>query len=137
MHLLIFCLVTLVLPMLTIELSKLRFHAHHGLYEEEKILGGIFEVNVSVVHLPKQYPVLHMEETIDYMAVYNLVKERMNRPTPLLETVATKMAGEILRKFSQAEKVTVSITKVNPAIIAFEGSVGVNCILKRSDALKG
>ncbi|HRI21581.1 MAG TPA: dihydroneopterin aldolase [Panacibacter sp.] len=129
-------MVTLVLPMLTIELSKLRFHAYHGLYEEEKIMGGIFEVNVSVIHHPEETPVLHIEETIDYIAVYNIVKERMNKPTALLETIATKMAGEILRKFSQAEEVSVTITKINPPIIAFEGSVGVKCVLRKSEELK-
>ena len=55
----------------------------------------------------------------------------MEQPTPLLETIATTIADEIFRKFSQAEEVTVAITKLNPPIIAFEGSVGVKCVLRR------
>lgn len=118
--------------MLTIELSKLRFHAFHGLYHEEKKLGGDFEVNLSVQHQPAKLPVMHLDETIDYMAVYRVVKEIMLRPEPLLETVVTMIAEEILRKFSHAEEVTVSITKLNPPIIAFEGTVGVKYILRRN-----
>ena len=102
--------------MLTIELSKLLFHAHHGLYKEEKKLGGAFEVNVTVLHLPVKYPVLHIEETIDYVAVYNIVQQKMEQATPLLETVITAIADEIMRQFAQAVEVSVSITKLNPPI---------------------
>ena len=34
--------------MLTIQLNNLIFHAYHGLYEEEKIIGNDFEVNLEV-----------------------------------------------------------------------------------------
>ena len=46
--------------MFTIELSKLRFHAYHGLYHEEKKLGGDFEVNVTV---GGSYSILLLKET--------------------------------------------------------------------------
>src|SRR5215471_8531397 len=104
--------------MLTIELSGLRFHAYHGLYHEEKKLGGDFEVNVTVIHQPLKIPILHINETIDYTAVYTLVKEIMQHAQPLLETVATKIAAEILTRFSHAEEVFVSITKLNPPIVS-------------------
>jgi|SRR6476661_295175 7,8-dihydroneopterin aldolase/epimerase/oxygenase len=119
--------------MLTIELSKLRFHAYHGLYHEEKKLGGDFEVNVTVIHEPAKIPVVHINETIDYMIVYNLVKEIMQHPQPLLETVATVIASEILKRFSHAQEVIVSVTKLNPPIISFEGMVGVKYAVKRKD----
>ena len=122
--------------MLTIELSKLRFHAYHGLYHEEKKLGGDFEVNVTVIHQPVKIPVLHINETIDYTAVYNLVKEIMQRAQPLLETVATMIAAEILKRFSHAEEAIVSITKLNPPMLAFEGRVGVKYVLTREQHQK-
>src|SRR5205823_2131363 len=121
--------------MLTIELSKLRFHAYHGLYHEEKKLGGDFEVNVTVIHQPVKIPVLHIYETIDYSAVYNVIKEMMEQAQPLLETVATNIASEILRKFSHAEEVIISITKLNPPIIGFEGLVTVKYVLKREQVV--
>ena len=117
--------------MLTIELSNLRFHAYHGFYKEEKVLGGDFEVNVSVLHQPKKIPVLHINETIDYAAIYDVIKEVMQKSEPLLETVATIIAAEILRKFSLAEEVNVTVTKVNPPVIGYEGNVKVKCLLRR------
>jgi dihydroneopterin aldolase len=55
----------------------------------------------------------------------------MQKPEPLLETVASIIASEILRKFSHAEEVSVSVTKLNPPIIAFQGKVGVKCVLRK------
>ncbi len=119
--------------MLTIELTHLMFDGHHGFYEEEKILGGTFEVNAVVQHQSHEMPVRHMHDTIDYTAVYDIIKKRMEKPALLLETLATAMAQEILTKFSQAEQVSINIKKINPPIIAFRGVVGVTCVLNRSE----
>ncbi len=121
--------------MLTIELTQLIFHGYHGLYEDEKTAGGEFEVNVSIDHHPGKIPVTNLEQTIDYSAVYELIKQSMQRRTYLLETIATKLAQEILLKFSQAEEVRVSIKKAHPPIKAFEGQVAVIFCLKRSELI--
>src|SRR5271170_7761132 len=99
--------------MLTIELSNLRFHAYHGYYSEEKTLGGEYEVNVTVWHNPSGIPVLHIDDTIDYTLLFGMIREIMDKPKPLLETIASTIASEILHTFSQAEEVMVSITKLN------------------------
>lgn len=118
--------------MLSIHLHNLQFFAHHGLYEEEKVLGNLFELNVSVTHSPRRLPVHRLEDTIDYVAVYELIRKRMAVPTPLLETLATELAQEILAKFSLAEEVFLSIRKLHPPVTGMEGSVGVSFTLKRS-----
>ena len=119
--------------MLTIELRRLHFHAFHGLYKEEKKIGGDYEVNVTVRHRPAKLPIVHIDETIDYSVVYNLIADIMRMPEPLLETVTILIANQILRKFSHAEEVFVSVTKLNPPIIAFQGSVGVQYTMKREE----
>ncbi|MGI8950830.1 MAG: dihydroneopterin aldolase [Chitinophagaceae bacterium] len=118
--------------MFSIELSQLRFYAYHGLYEEERILGSEFEVSVTVIHHPQIFPVQHLEDTIDYTAIYQLVKEQMLQPNPLLETLATTIVQEIFIKFLQAEEIKISIKKIHPSIISFEGSVGVSFEMKRN-----
>jgi 7,8-dihydroneopterin aldolase/epimerase/oxygenase len=118
--------------MLILDLSNLRFYAHHGLYKEEKILGGEFEVNITIWHKEKSMPVMHIDDAIDYTKIYSLIKERMQNPTPLLETLVTTITQEILTKFSMAEEVKISITKIHPPIIAFGGSVSVSYHLKRN-----
>ena len=116
--------------MLKIELHNLWFHAHHGLYEEEKVLGGDFNIDIELLYLPKATP-RHIYETIDYTAVYNLIKTHMAKPEPLLETLAINICNDILKKFSLAEEVKVSIKKTNPPIIGFTGNVSVSNIAKR------
>ena len=118
--------------MISIELNNLSFHAFHGLYREEQKIGGEFTVNVSVMVQPVQLPVTDFKQSIDYTQVYQLVCAHMQQPQLLLETVSTGIAIGILRKFSQATEVKVSISKLNPPIIAFRGSVGVQCTINRS-----
>ncbi len=119
--------------MLTIELTQLIFDGHHGFYEEEKVLGGTFEVNAIVRHDAHEIPVRHINDTIDYTVVFQIIKNTMEKPALLLETLATTIAQEILLKFSQAQQVSINIKKINPPIIAFRGIVGVTCVLNRNE----
>jgi dihydroneopterin aldolase len=119
--------------MITIELTKLIFNARHGYFDDEKILGGTFEVNAVIRHKLYEMPLKHLHDTIDYTAVYEIIRLRMEKPAALLETLASAIAGEILTKFSQAEEVSINIKKINPPIIAFQGSVAVTCSLKREE----
>ncbi|HNP24115.1 MAG TPA: dihydroneopterin aldolase [Panacibacter sp.] len=119
--------------MLTVELNELRFFAHHGLYSEEKKIGGEFLVDVFVAAKQVSFPVKDINETIDYSAIYQLIQNIMQEPEPLLETVAGKIVQAIFNKFSHADTVTTTIKKVNPPIIAFEGNVSVKLSLNRSE----
>lgn len=118
--------------MLTIEINNLKFHGYHGFYSEEKILGNDFELSVHVFYRPHVVPVTSIHDTIDYTDLYDLIKSRMNTPFELLETLVSKMAHEIIEKFELAEKVIISIRKINPPIRSFEGNVGIKYELKRS-----
>src|SRR5215831_8444059 len=111
------------LPMLKLELSNLLFHGFHGIHEEESKTGGDFEVDLNVYFEPRAIPVRHLDETIDYTLLYQVVKQRMERPTPLLETLATEIAQEILSAYSKADEVYVKIKKLNPPIPFFNGNV--------------
>ncbi len=119
--------------MLSIHLHNINIFAHHGIYEEEKLLGNEFELNITIKHSPQRLPVKHLSDTVDYIAVYELVKQRMAIPTALLETVATEIASGILAKFLLAEEVSVAIRKKYPPVSGLYGSVGVSFELKRKD----
>ena len=117
--------------MMTINLHKLRFHAFDGIYAEEKVLGGEFEVNMSVRFIPDVLPVTDLNKTVNYAVLYELVKTSMEQPCPILETFVTKLAGNVLAQFSIVEEVEISILKLRPPVINFEGSVGVSFKLHR------
>ncbi len=116
---------------MTISLQQLRFHAFHGIYAEEKVLGGEFIVDLSVQYTPATLPVTDLSETVNYAVLYELVKKEMEQPCPILETFVTKLAGDILAQFSIVEGVEISIVKLRPPVISFEGSVGVSFKLNR------
>ena len=111
--------------MLKIELSALKFFCYHGLYEEERLTGGEYQVDASILYTPKNVPISYINETVDYTAIYKLIQHRMQIATPLLETIVTDIASEILSTYSLVEEVIIKVTKINPSLAAFEGTVGV------------
>ena len=118
--------------MLKIELSNLQFHGFHGVYEEENKAGGDYEVELTVYLEPRKIPDRHLDETIDYTRLYQVVKQHMEQPTPLLETLTTEIAQEILSTYQKAEEVCVKIKKLNPPIPFFNGHVSAEYSLKRA-----
>ena len=116
--------------MLKIELSAIQFHSFHGVLEEERNTGGNFEVNLIVYFEPTSIPVLHIHETIDYIKLYEIVKLHMDKPTPLLETLATVIVQDVFNTFHGIKKVMFAIKKLNPPIPFFNGSVSVEYTMK-------
>ena len=111
--------------MFTINLHNLTFHAYHGVYEEERILGNDFEVNVSV-SFEADEPVTSLQHTINYVSIYKIVKQRMDVPLPLLETLAQELTQEIYDFDNRIKTISVSVEKKNPPISNMEGSVSVH-----------
>jgi dihydroneopterin aldolase len=54
--------------------------------------------------------------TVNYEALFRIVKEEMEQPSKLLETVAEKIANDVLTKFETALSVDLKISKLNPPI---------------------
>ena len=108
-----------------ISLNKLLFVGYHGLYPEEKKLGNNYAVEVDIDFNPKQAIIDQLDQTIDYVHVYGIVKKWMEIPTPLLETLVGKIADDILSSQILANKVFVKITKLHLPISSFEGNVSV------------
>ena len=108
-----------------ISLNKLLFVGYHGLYPEEKKLGNNYSVEIDIDFNPKQAIIDQLDQTIDYVHVYAIVKKWMEIPTPLLETLVGKIADDILSSQILANKVFVKITKLHLPISSFEGNVSV------------
>ncbi len=111
--------------MFTIQLNNLKFFAHHGVHEEEKVLGGEFEVN-ALIEFAADGKITKLNETIDYSKIFELIKQRMQQPTALLETVAQDLVYDIYKTNNGITSVDINIKKLNPPISNFQGSVGVS-----------
>jgi len=111
--------------MLTIHLSNLKFYGYHGLYPQEKKVGGEFLVQADVEITEPAGIITSLEESVSYVAVYDIIKRRMQIPTPLLETIAMELADEILA-IPLVKKVSLRIIKMAAPVINFEGQLGVS-----------
>jgi dihydroneopterin aldolase len=98
-------------------LEGLEFHAYHGVYPQERSSGNKFEVDV-VVDTQFSDAAFHddLGGTINYEDLYSLIREVMEQPAKLLETVGHSIAEKTLKKFSTAQRVEVRISKFNPPI---------------------
>lgn len=110
---------------ITIELKSVLFFAFHGLHEEEGKTGNEYEVDLSVRFISDGKMVTKIDETIDYVKLFEIVKQEMEQPRKLLETVAISITEKIQEHFSEVREVQVRINKKNPPIVNFSGSVAV------------
>ena len=100
-----------------ISLEGLEFHAYHGVYPHERSSGNKFEVDIVVeTEFLEAAFQDDLSGTINYEGLYALVKNEMNKPSKLLETVGHAIAEKILKSFESAISVEVKISKFNPPI---------------------
>jgi dihydroneopterin aldolase len=117
----------------TIQLTNLRFTAAHGLFTEEAQVKNDFEVNISLTVKAPEQKVTTIEETINYVDAYSIVKDIFSVPCHLLETLSMDIAESLKRQFPALRKVSVQIIKVTPPITSFIGSVSVTYSKKYKD----
>lgn len=98
-----------------ITLDHIKFHAHHGVMEQERRIGNDFEVTLQL-----QYPFLKATEsddladTINYAEVYDIVAAEMAVPSRLLEHVAGRIVRSLRTRFPLIEGGTVTVAKLTP-----------------------
>lgn len=110
---------------LTIQLQNVRFYAAHGLYAEEAEIGNEFDVDVFITYKAPKEVVGTIEQTVDYVKVYQLIEEIMKQQQGLLETCAMLIVSRIQQQFPFVKKVAITIRKVHAPITNFAGTVGV------------
>jgi 7,8-dihydroneopterin aldolase/epimerase/oxygenase len=100
-----------------IALLGMDFHAHHGYYEEERITGNLFTVDVIIkTNFSKAAAQDTLTDTINYEEVYALIKIEMSQPSALLEHVAERIVSGLLNRFSAAQWVKIRVAKHHPPI---------------------
>lgn len=111
---------------ITIQLEKLRFFAFHGLYNEEKQGGNEFEMDLYLSFRQDDGIITRLDQTLNYAAVYQLLKEEMQRPRELLETFLTEL-GEILKeRYPRITYIKATLYKLTVPVENFIGKIGVS-----------
>ncbi|MCI0751713.1 MAG: dihydroneopterin aldolase [Flammeovirgaceae bacterium] len=100
-----------------IALEGLEFHAFHGVYPHERESGNYFEVDISVdAEVKNASSTDSLETTVNYEDLFRIVKNVMDSPSKLLETVGEKAIEQIFRELPTVQKVELRISKLNPPI---------------------
>lgn len=115
-----------------IQLRNLRFHAHHGVLEQERLTGGDFIVSVRVAYpLGQAAQSDHVEDTLNYAELFEIINKEMQTPSSLLEHVAGRIGESIFAHFHQATSVQLTIVKKNPPMGADCDGAAVEFIFER------
>lgn len=109
-----------------ISLRNVRFHAFHGVMPQERKVGADFLVNLRVGYpLEQAMQSDEVGDTLNYAALYEVVKAEMMQPSNLLEHVAGRIAEAIVKHFSQVTSIDLELTKQNPPMGADCDGAGV------------
>ncbi|WP_323787468.1 dihydroneopterin aldolase [Psychroserpens sp.] len=100
-----------------IKVENIRVYAFHGCLKEETKIGSDYRVDLEIkANLKTSSESDELADTVDYVLLNKIVKEEMQLPSKLLETVAKRILKRIFIEDSLVKKATVSVSKLNPPI---------------------
>ncbi len=100
-----------------ISIEGMEFFAYHGCFKEEQIIGTKFiidlflDVDTAVAEVSD-----NLKDTVNYQAVYLVVKEEMKQSSKLLEHVGRRILVSVIKEFSNVKSAKVKIKKINPPL---------------------
>ncbi|MBN2814092.1 MAG: dihydroneopterin aldolase [Bacteroidales bacterium] len=98
-------------------LENMAFYAYHGHFAEEQRIGGRFRVDMDIeTDFSKAAATDDLNDAVDYSRIYELVKAEMEIPSKLLEHLARRIADTTCSFSEKITRVTVTVSKLNPAI---------------------
>jgi dihydroneopterin aldolase len=108
-------------------ITGMEFFAFHGHYEEEKLAGNKFVVDLTLwCNTRKAEQSDNLEDALNYQSVYISVKEVIsNTKVNLLEHLAAKILDTLFSEFDNLRKAEVYLKKVNPPMGGQIKDVGV------------
>ena len=101
----------------TIDLQGMEFHAFHGCYDLEQRVGNRFEVTLSITtELGGIAAHDAVEEAVNYLTVYEIVRERMAVTQRTIERVATNIIEALHARFPAVRHVRCTVAKLAPPL---------------------
>lgn len=107
---------------LTVAIDSQRVHARHGMFPQERKVGNMFEVSVSVWYEVADDTVERVMEdiasTVNYAELAAIVTDVMAHPRSLLESVAVALRKAIIARWPDVCGGSLTIVKVTPPVSA-------------------
>lgn len=100
-----------------IGLEGMEFYAYHGVYEEERKIGGKYIVDV-LIYTNAENALLHddLNSTINYEQIYKAVEISMQQSAKLIEHLAYNIINEIRLFVKQEDRIKLKIKKMHPPL---------------------
>jgi dihydroneopterin aldolase len=98
-----------------LELKEMIFHAYHGVLEQERKVGNTYVIDLKIYFDLEQ--AMHSDDladTVNYVSIYEIVKQEMLLPSNLIEHVAGRIIKHIRIDFPQIKNIEIRLAKKNP-----------------------
>ena len=98
-----------------IELRDIHLFAHHGVMEQERLIGAEFTVDIVLTMSDWNCAESDsIDATVSYADVYDIIKEEMKKPSNLLENVCSRIMEAIIDRFDKVTEVEITLYKDTP-----------------------
>ncbi|MCD8262302.1 MAG: dihydroneopterin aldolase [Bacteroides sp.] len=117
-----------------IVLNQVKFHAYHGVGEQERVVWNEFTIDLKLqAGFSRALLTDRVEDTVSYAGIYQVLKEEMATPSRLLEHVCGRILRRFFTEFPAVSRITIRLTKRNPPMGADLYSAGVEITLSREE----
>ena len=98
-----------------IRIEQMEFYSYHGHYEEERIVGNRFLVDLTMeTDCGAAADSDRLQDALDYQKAYELVRDEMKEKSFLLENIARRILDTLFKNFDSLERAEVKVSKLNP-----------------------
>ncbi|MEY3244972.1 MAG: hypothetical protein RL253_110 [Bacteroidota bacterium] len=105
-------------------LKDLYLFGYHGVHPLEKKVGTPFTMNITI-ELAVSQNIISIDDTLDYVRVYETVKREFNLVEDLLEVLLERIISSIQQLSKHITNIDITLEKLNAPIPGFKGRVGV------------
>ncbi len=101
--------------MCIIEIEEMEFYAYHGHYEEERIVGNRFLLDLRIeTECNSAAYSDNIRDALNYQTAYKIIREQMKQKSHLLENIAQRILDALFDKLDGIKKASIKVRKMNP-----------------------
>ena len=116
----------------TVKVENLKIYAFHGCMNEEKVIGSDYVVNITAIcFVNKEVFQDVISGTVDYVDLARIAKQEMSIRAKLLEVVVKRIIDRSFKEITVLNKISVTVSKINPPINADVEAVSVTMAEER------
>ncbi len=118
----------------TVKVENLKIYAFHGCMDEEKIIGSDYLVKIKAeCILGKKAFDDDISATVNYVDLAQIAKREMSIRSKLLEVVVKRIVDCCFNEIIHLDKISVTVSKLNPPINADVDAVSVTMESSRQE----